>query len=225
MPGAGLIRSRPDPSWPGSTPPNSPVSGNAIRKAALIRKINRFANARRLLKENIERAQDLWLDQAPPLRILDLGCGPNYFLFVCRALGHDGVSVDIDEQPLFRETTEMLGIPRVIHRIEAGVPLPDLGGRFDLVTAHRICFYKMERGTGGKWIEWTPDDWRFFIHDVRSRLLNPEGRLLLDFNPRPGEGRYMTPEVRDTLRDAGAVIVRSKALLAADPAHTPRFRL
>ena len=188
-------------------------------------KINRFANAAKLIKESIERAQDLWLDKSPPLRILDLGGGPNYFLFVCRALGHEGFGVDIDEQPLFRDTSELLGVPRVIHRIEARTPLPHLGGKFDLITAHRVCFYKKERNEAGRWHEWDSDDWKFFLGDVRDRMLKPNGRLLLDFNPRPGERRFMTPEVRQVLLDKGARIFRSKALLSANPAVAPKFRV
>ena len=86
-------------------------------------RINRFSDVDHWLKINIERAQDLWLDRSPPLRILDLGCGPGYFLYVCKQLGHEGVGVDIDEQPLFRETTALLGVRRVIFRIEPQTPL------------------------------------------------------------------------------------------------------
>ena len=108
-------------------------------------RINRFSDVDHWLKINIERAQDLWLDRSPPLRILDLGCGPGYFLYVCKQLGHEGVGVDIDEQPLFRETTALLGVRRVIFRIEPQTPLPDLGEKFDLVTGHRVCFQKTVR--------------------------------------------------------------------------------
>lgn len=189
-------------------------------------RINRFADVDHWLKINVERAQDLWLDRSRPLRILDLGCGGGYFLYVCRQLGHSGLGLDIDEQPLFRETTALLDVPRQIWRIEAGVPLPDLREKFDLVTAHRICFQKTERyGTGGgEWYEWKPGDWQFFIDDVRANLLKPNGRLLLDFNPRLDGRSFFTPELRQLLQRNGAAIFRSKALLAADPATKPRFK-
>lgn len=190
-------------------------------------KINRFSDIDHWLKINIERAQDLWLDRSPPLRILDLGCGPGYFLYVCRCLGHDGLGIDIDEQPLFRDTTALLNVSRVIWRIEPGVPLPDLGEKFDLVTGHRVCFQKTVRwGTGsGEWEEWEPKDWEFFLNDVRANVLKPDGRLLLDFNPRADGRSFFTPELRDILKTHGARIFRSKALLAADPAKEPRFKL
>ncbi len=190
-------------------------------------RINRFSDVDHWLKINIERAQDLWLDRTPPLRLLDLGCGPGYFLYVCHCLGHEGLGLDIDEQALFRETTALLGVRRVISRIEAQTPLPDLGEKFDLVTGHRVCFQKTERfGTGpGEWNEWEAVDWQFFLDDVRSRILKPGGRILLDFNPRADGRSFFTPELRDVLLENGARIFRSKALLAADPREEPRFKL
>ena len=189
-------------------------------------RINRFSDVDHWLKINIERAQDFWLDRSPPLRILDLGCGPGYFLYVCKQLGHEGVGIDIDEQPLFRETTALLGVRRVIFRIEPQTPLPDLGEKFDLVTGHRVCFQKTVRwGTGpGEWHEWEPDDWKFFLDDVRQNVLQPNGRILLDFNPRADGRSFFTPELRDVLRSEGARIFRSKALLADRSQQTSAVR-
>jgi SAM-dependent methyltransferase len=190
-------------------------------------RINRFSDADYWIKINVERAQDLWLDRSPPLRVLDLGCGPGYFLYVCRCLGHEGLGLDLDEQPLFREITALLNVRRVIWRIQSQVPLPDLGGKFDLVTGHRVCFQKTVRwGIGsGEWNEWEPGDWEFFLDDVRSRILKPDGRLLLDFNPRADGHSFFTPQLRNVLIAQGARIFRSKALLAADLTKRPRFKI
>ena len=84
-------------------------------------KVNRFENADYWIPINVERAQDLWLDRTPPLRILDLGCGAGYFLYVCRFFGHETLGLDTDEDPLFRGTTEFLNVRRVISRIRAAV--------------------------------------------------------------------------------------------------------
>jgi SAM-dependent methyltransferase len=93
-------------------------------------RINRFEDADYWVAVNVERAQDLWLDRAPPLRILDLGCGAGFFLYVARLFGHDAIGLDTDHEPLFRATTELLNVRRVIARIEPFVPLgngaPDL---------------------------------------------------------------------------------------------------
>jgi SAM-dependent methyltransferase len=188
------------------------------------RRINAYEDAARWIEKHIEYAQDLWLDRTPPLRILDLGCGAGYFLYVCRFFGHEGLGLDTDEEPLFRGTTELLNVRRVISRIQPQVRLPDLGEKFDLVTAHRVCFHRIARAENGEWKLWTPADWSFFIEDIRTRFLNPNGRLLLDFNPRPDGSSFFTPELRAFFKSQGARIFRSKALLAADRTQRPQFK-
>jgi SAM-dependent methyltransferase len=186
--------------------------------------INRFEDAAYWIEINAERAQDLWLDRSPPLQILDLGCGAGYFLYICKFFGHNARGLDTDEEPLFRATIALLNVPRVVGRIQRQQLLPDLGHKFDLVTAHRICFNRLGRARDGDWNEWTTDDWQFFINDLRNRFLNPGGRILLDFNPRPDRSSFFTPELRAFFLGQGARILRSKALLGIDPAQRPRFK-
>jgi SAM-dependent methyltransferase len=188
------------------------------------RRINVYEDVAYWIKINVERAQDLWLDRAPPLRILDLGCGAGYFLYVCKFLGHEGLGLDTDDEPLFRGTTTLMNVSRVIARIARQTPLPDLGEKFDLITGHRVCFHRIARAQNGEWIEWTCDDWKFFINDVRSRLMRRGGRLLLDFIPRSDGSSFFTPQLRDCFLSQGARIFRSKALLAADPTQGARFK-
>ena len=184
--------------------------------------INRFEDIVYWIDINVERAQDLWLDRAKPLHILDLGCGAGYFLYVCKYFGHDVLGFDTDNEPLFRATIELLDVPRVIGRIERQTPLPDLHQTFDLVTAHRVCFHRIGKVRDG--IEWSSSDWKFFINDIRTRFLNEKGRLLLDLNPRPDGSSFYTPVLRKFFLSQGARIFRSKALFAKDPNERPRFK-
>src|SRR5713226_2801715 len=187
-------------------------------------RINRFEDVVYWIEINIERAQDLWLDRTPPLRILDLGCGAGYFLYVCRYLGHQGLGLDTDDEPLFRGATDLLGVRRVISKIHPQVPLPDLREKFDLVTAHRVCFHRIDRAADDDWNEWKPPDWKFFIDDVRARFLRPDGRLLLEFNPRRDGSLFFTPELRALFLAQGAHIFRSKALFSVDSKVRPQFK-
>ncbi len=183
------------------------------------RNSDKFSDANYWIKVNVERAQDLGLDRAQPLRILDLGCGAGYFLFVNQCLGHEVLGLDVDDVPLYRETTALLGVQRVISRIEPMTPLPELGERFDLITAHCICFQKIRPLGNEEWAQWGGPEWSFFIDDVRSRLLKPTGRLLLDFNPRR-RSHFYPPEAEAVFRAEGAKIFRSKVLLPAlAPVH------
>jgi hypothetical protein len=138
--------------------------------------------------------------------------------------GHNGLGLDPDDEPFFRGMTQFFGVSRVVARINAQQSLPDLGKKFDLVTAHRVCFHRIARAEDGDWLEWTEADWRFFIDDVRTRFLKPGGRLLLEFNRRNDGSSFFTPELRSFFELQGARIVRWKALLAADPAERPRFK-
>ncbi|PYJ22300.1 MAG: hypothetical protein DME92_04015, partial [Verrucomicrobia bacterium] len=109
------------------------------------RKINAYEDAAYWINVNVKRVQDLWLDRSPPLQILDLGCGPGYFLYLSRLFGHEGLGLDPDDEPFFRGTTKLFNIPRVIARISPQTPLPDIGKKFDLVTGHRVCFHRIAR--------------------------------------------------------------------------------
>ena len=188
------------------------------------RKINAYEDAVYWVGVNVRRVQDLWLDRSAPLRILDLGCGPGYFLYVCQFFGHQGLGLDTDENPLFGGITEFFGVRRVISRINPQTPLPELEEKFDLITGHRVCFHRVARGEDGEWIEWTPADWEFFISDIRSRFLKQHGRLLLEFNPRPDGSSFFTDELRTLFLSQGARIFRRKALFAVDPNEHPRFK-
>lgn len=185
--------------------------------------INRFEDVAYWIDINVERAQDLWLDRTPPLRILDIGSGAGYFLYVCKFFGHHVLGFDTDNEPLFGATIALLDVPRIIGRVERQTLLPNLHQNFDLVTAHRICFHRIGRVRDR--VEWSAVDWEFFINDVRTNLLNEGGRLLLDFNPRPDGSSFFTPQLGESFSSQGARIFRSKALLAKNPNDRPRFKL
>jgi SAM-dependent methyltransferase len=188
------------------------------------RRINAYEDAAYWIGVNIKHVQDLWLDRSAPLHILDLGCGAGYFLYLCQLFGHEGLGLDTDDDPFFHGTTKLLGVHRIIARISPQTPLPDLGKKFDLVTGHRVCFHRIARDENGKWREWAPADWNFFINDVRTRFLKPNGRLLLEFNPRHNGSSFFTDELRACFLSQGARIFRRKALFAADPTQRPRFK-
>jgi SAM-dependent methyltransferase len=151
------------------------------------------------------REQDI--RPAPPrLRILDIGSGAGYFLHVVRCLGHEPLGLDIDEQPIFRETFAALDLPRVIHRIEAYQPLPDLGAPFDLVTGHLTCFNRRADGS-----HWGREEWDFFLGDLESRM-NPGGRMQFLLNALR-DGRHMEDDLREYFLSRGARVDRRKVYL------------
>ena len=168
----------------------------------------KYLDADRWLRLNIRRAQELRLTARPrPLRIFDLGSGAGWFLLVARHLGHSGAGLDIPEPPMYGELFELFGLKRLVWEIKAYEPLPDLGERFDMVTAFSICFNGHKRSD-----LWTPKEWAFFLDDLQKRFLRPEGEIFLGMNPEE-DGSFYTPALKQFFIERGAQIDRAKVWL------------
>lgn len=176
--------------------------------------IHRWADTKLWIQRNVERAQDLSLDRPPHRHILDLGCGPGFFLYIAHKLGHSGVGLDIDVEPIFRETLRLLNVHRTVHRIEPRQRLPMPERKFDLITSYLTCFHRLERSADGEWRLWSPDDWQFFLDDVRANQLAPGGTLVLEFHPQKN-GQLYSKEVRALFLKNNARLFRSKVFLRA----------
>ena len=164
----------------------------------------KYLDLDRFLRMNIRRAQDLQLTGSRPRRILDLGSGAGWFLFVARYLGHSGIGVDLENPAMFGEMFELFGLKRVVSRIEAFTPLPKLDQRFDLITAFSVCF------NGHKSAElWDVPQWEFFLNDIQTNLLADGGSIYLDLNPE-ADGSFVTPSLREFFLRRGAKIEHSK---------------
>jgi SAM-dependent methyltransferase len=155
---------------------------------------------------NLKRVRDLGLDLGRRKRVLDIGCGTGYFLYICQYLGHDVLGLDLDEEPGFAEMVDLLGVKRKIWRIEAFEPLPDLGPRFDVIAAHMICFngHKSDK-------LWKIPEWEFFLDDLESRQLKPGGQVCLELN-REYDGSLYTPEMKEYFEARGAEIHTQRVL-------------
>ena len=156
---------------------------------------------------NVKRVRDHRIKKAPPkLRILDIGSGSGYFLHILRCLGHDVLGMDIDIEPVFRETFALLKLPRLIHRIEPYQALPELGKPFDLITGHMTCFNRRADDT-----HWGKEEWEFFLNDLLKHL-TPGGKIQFDLNPLR-DGRHMEPALKKYFISLGAKIDRRKVYL------------
>jgi SAM-dependent methyltransferase len=168
----------------------------------------KYLDLPRWIDINIRRIRDVELDLVSRKRILDLGCGAGYFAYIAQLLGHEVVGLDLDDLPMFGESTKMLGVRRVIWRVQPFVLLPDLGDKFDLVTAFMICFnnHKMPD-------LWGMPEWEFFLDDL-ARHLSPRGRVWLEFNME-WDDTFYTPQLRDYFESRGAKIDNQKVIFNA----------
>jgi SAM-dependent methyltransferase len=164
----------------------------------------KYANIDPWLRLNRERVQDLKLHRCAPKRVLDLGCGGGFFLFILKKLGHSVLGLDIDQVSLYAELLNIFDVPRVVWRIKPFEALPDLGQKFDWITAFSINFnldYPTER-------LWGPAEWDFFLRDLQ-RHLAPSGKLFFGLNPTFGCD-YYTLELRDFFLRRGADVERER---------------
>jgi SAM-dependent methyltransferase len=178
--------------------------------------VSKYADVEAWMKTNIERVQDLKLNQMPPQDIVDLGCGGGFFLFICQQLGHRCLGLDIDEFPLYGELVDLFGVERKIWEIKAFEPLPDLGRKFDWITAFSTGFNRKSakrtdssRGEIDKSL-WGPPEWDFFLSDL-TRHLKPGGKMFFALNPQHS-GAYYTDELRDFFLSRGATVERERIL-------------
>jgi len=163
----------------------------------------KYVEARQWLELAIKQARSLQLDRRKPLRVLDIGSGAGYFLFVCQQLGHRVMGLDLDWPLMYAEMFEMLEMPRRVWRIEPFQPLPDLGGRFDLITGFAVCF-----NSHGSDEVWGIKEWEFFLGDLYRKVVSEGGEIYFELNPETW-GCY-TPELGDFFRQRGASVEGKK---------------
>ena len=165
----------------------------------------KYLDLDRWIEINIRRIRELELDLSRPKRILDLGCGAGYFLYIAQLLGHRGIGLDMDRVAMFRDITRLLGVRRVVQRIDALRPLPDFGQKFDLITAFMICFnnHKMPD-------LWKVPEWDFFLDDL-AKHLKPRGRMWLELN-QEYDGTFYTSELKEFFQKRGARVNEHKII-------------
>ncbi len=171
----------------------------------------KYADYKYWLSFNVPRIAKLSLQDAEPMRILDIGCGPAYFLAAARACGHEVYGVDIPHDlmtPVERRVySELLAAMALTARVspllvQRFVPMQLACGDLDLITAFWICF-----NCHGREDEWGAAEWRFFIDDSLSHLKSG-GVLHLELNANPQrypELQWYDRETLDFFRSAGAV--------------------
>jgi SAM-dependent methyltransferase len=170
----------------------------------------KYYDAGHWLRIALRNAAFLELHRRTELRVLDVGCGPGWFMAACRHFGHDVDGLDLpyammDEVSAraYRDLTGFLDLrDRVMElRIEAFTPMP-LRQDYDLIVAFLVCFNNHKQPD-----TWGAREWEFFLNDATARL-RPGGRLYMQLNsdrPRFGERVFYDAETLDLFRARGEV--------------------
>ena len=110
-----------------------------------------------------EIAIGLGLHQGPPLRILDIGCGYGYFLWVCQQYGHDGLGIDLPAYLPFEANT-ILGQLWLAADIQPSRLWPR-AGKYNLITTFGVNFRMQDRR-----VYWRKADYRWLATTIRMGL-------------------------------------------------------
>ena len=138
-------------------------------------KSNRYfkSNLIRWIQEKLSVALWLGLDTAPKKRILDLGTGAGWFVYVCRKLGHECYGTDILNRPEYDAGYKFLDID-ILGELTYPMQKMNLDGKFDYITTMRSFLGQRPQA-------WSKDEWKFFLEDMREHL-NDNGVLYLACN-------------------------------------------
>jgi hypothetical protein len=161
------------------------------------------------MRRALDSVYELDLHRAHAKSVLDLGTGCGYFPYVCNYFGHAAVAVDLDEVPMYNEITQFLRVVRRVSAVRAFENLPDLGRRFDVVTAFAVCFNNHDAPD-----LWGPDEWLFFLKDLAANQLTGDGRVLLKMNQEADEG-YVNQQLFKFFRQNGAVVDGERVYFAS----------
>lgn len=152
--------------------------------------MSKFADFESWLIEAVRRFDQYKLQALPPgTRILDIGCGAGQTLLVADELGFTATGLDVPDEKVFNEILGLLHLERIDHRIQPFASLPDLGGRFDVVTIFMTTFNKLPDGT-----PWHCDNWEYFLRDLHQ-YLNTGARVVVKFNVNKMISSHYPPDV------------------------------
>ena len=151
---------------------------------------------------NVARIGNLALHNSKPLRILDVGCGPGYFMAGALACRHECYGIDAPAGVLTeveaRVYSQLLAALSCSDRvspvlIERFKPMPLSQRDLDLITAFWICFNRHQQPD-----EWGVAEWRFWIDDALSHVADG-GTIHLELNSHRARYHELEWYDRETL--------------------------
>lgn len=114
-------------------------------------------------------------EHTPKKRIIDLGTGAGWMVYLCKRFGHEAYGTDIQRRPEYQEGYNFLGIEDNISGDLVYIKKKmTIKGKFDYITTFRSFIGQKPRA-------WDKDEWKFFFEDCFDHL-NDGGYLYLSCN-------------------------------------------
>ena len=114
-------------------------------------------------------------NQKTKKRIIDLGTGAGWMVYLCKQFGHESYGTDIQRRPEYEEGYKFLGIENNISGDLVYINKKlTIEGKYDFITSFRSFIGQKPRA-------WEKDEWKFFLSDCRDHL-NDGGHIYLSCN-------------------------------------------
>lgn len=114
-------------------------------------------------------------DQSSKKRIIDLGTGAGWMVYLCKQFGHESYGTDIQRRPEYEEGYKFLGINNNVSGDLVYINKKlTIKGKFDYITSFRSFIGQKPRA-------WEKNEWKFFLSDCRDHL-NDGGHVYLSCN-------------------------------------------
>ena len=125
------------------------------------------------IREKLAVAYWLGLHQCSKKRVIDLGTGAGWFVYICKKFGHESYGTDILHRPEYEAGYRFLNI-NIIGKLSYPMEKICLEGQFDYITTMRSFIGQRPRS-------WTKDEWKFFFEDMQD-YLKENGALYIACN-------------------------------------------
>ena len=136
---------------------------------------SKYLNIEEWMEDKILEVYRLGLNKSLKLDILDIGTGAGYFPYVCNYYGHNSRALDLETTPMYNDIIKLLNINRKNYEIKSYEKLPDMGIKFDLITAFAICFNNHDTSE-----VWNINEWDFFFKGFSKKSIKRKWKGLFD---------------------------------------------
>ena len=126
---------------------------------------------------NVLVAEWLGLDEADPMKILDIGMGGGGFAMVAESMGHKVIGTDVAD-PWYEELCRIASVERRVQPVVPGEPYRVSGGPFDLVTIMLPTFHRRMLRNGHRQY-WSVDEWAVFLRGIVRDEITLDGSIFI----------------------------------------------